>query len=464
MRYRSARGARIARTLALAAVVACATLAATATSALAGTGSARFSYTANISPPSALAGQSTTFDVALANTSSPGVVLGSAAFTPPLGFRVTGVSLPTGASGHAYVLFNVVLLDRLGVSAGSTLHVKVKATAPSRCNSPFTHWYTVAATAAPYPVLLRLDATQSSLTTTVTCDTATALKFAGQPNDAVVGSAITGTANDTSGPPVTVDLVDSSGNTVDSSAPVTIAVGTNPSSGNLGGTVTQNAVHGVATFNNLTLDQPGNGYTLTASSSGLTSDTSNSFNENNSATPCASGATCTNTITSGSGSLQVDVGSGSTAATLTESVDVGTPMDGPGSNPDADPGCSTYNPPAASADWYEFVVQPADGRTFDRSKTITWTVKNTTADGFAVCFGAPYEFDAESDSGLAPAGTLPDGTQGFVGLLTECSELTAGSPCWESITTQTDPLTGGPEAVAVVSIPAGNTGDPWMAR
>ena len=46
------------------------------------------------------------------------------------------------------------------------------------------------------------------------------------------------------------------------------------------------------------------------------------------------------TVTSGSGSLQVDVGSGSTDATLTESVDVGTPMDGPGSDPEADPGCA----------------------------------------------------------------------------------------------------------------------------
>ena len=67
-------------------------------------------------------------------------------------------------------------------------------------------------------------------------------------------------------------------------------------------------------------------------------------------------------------------------------------MDGPGSDPEADPGCANYSPPEASADWYEFVVQPADGETFDRSKTVTWTVKGTTTDGFQVCFGAPYQF------------------------------------------------------------------------
>jgi hypothetical protein len=210
---------------------------------------------------------------------------------------------------------------------------------------------------------------------------------------------------------------------------------------------------------------PNNGYTLSASSSGLTGATSSPFNENDSATSCASGATCSQTITSPSGSFKVDVGSGSTDATLTESVDAGTPMDGPGSDPRADPGCASYNPPAASADWYEFVVQPVDGTTFDRSKTITWTVRGATTDGFEVCFGAPYEFDAQgTDSGLAPAGTLPDGSPGFVGLLDGCSELTSGSPCISSLTTQRDPNTGVLEAVAVVSIPPGLQGDPWMAR
>ena len=91
-------------------------------------------------------------------------------------------------------------------------------------------------------------------------------------------------------------------------------------------------------------------------------------------------------------------------------------------------------------------------------------MNGTTSDGFVVCFGAPYEFDAEPDSGLAPAGTLPDGSPGFIGILAQCSELTAGSPCWESITTVTDPATGGRSAQAVVSIPAGLVGDPWVGR
>ncbi len=245
--------------------MACATLAATASSALAGGGIVKYSYTANISPASAPAGQSTTFDVALANTSSPGVGLASAAITPPLGFRVTGASLPAGTSGHVYVLFNIVLLDRVNIGSGKTVHVSVRAIAPSRCKSPFNRWFTVAATGGFRPALLRLDEAHSGLTTPVTCATGSALAFDTQPDDALVSDVITGNPNDSSGPPITVDIVDSSGNTVDSSAPVTIALGNNPGGATLGGTLTRNAVHGVATFNDLTLDKPNNGYTLTAS-------------------------------------------------------------------------------------------------------------------------------------------------------------------------------------------------------
>jgi hypothetical protein len=474
MRFGTAGVTRYAMLLALV----CAGFGALAPSAMAGGGGKQhsyggkqYSYVVNVSPATAPAGDSTTFDVALRNSSSPGISLGSAALTPPLGFRVTGASLPAGAKGHVFVLFNIVVLDGVNVPSGSTLHVAVRANAPSRCKNYFVDWLSLANASRLFGPRLRLDIANSSLTTHVTCaPPASALQFDTQPNDALVSDVITGSANDTTGPPVTVDIVDSGGNVVDSSAPVTVALGNNPGGATLGGTLTENAVHGVATFNDLTLDKPDNGYTLAASSSGLTNATSNSFDENNTATPCPTGATCTNTITSGSGSLQVDVGSGSTDATLTESVDVGKPMDGPDTSK-ADPGCADYTPPDASADWYEFVVQPADGQTFDRSKTVTWTVKGASSDGFQVCFGAPYEFPVvdptTGEAEQAPAGTLPDGSQGFVGLLARCvvGNVAIAVPCVESVSTQEDPNSQtGVDAVAVVTIPAGEPGDPWMGR
>ena len=182
--------------------------------------------------------------------------------------------------------------------------MSVQATTPSRCNSPFSRWFTDANEGGFFSEDLRLDTSNSSLTTPVTCATATGLQFGTQPSDALVGDVITGTPNDPSGPPVTVRIVDGSGNLVDSSAPVTVALGNNPGGATLGGTTMQNAVHGVATFNNLTLDKPDNGYSLVASSLGLTNSPSGNFNENNTATSCPANETCSGTLSTGDSSLE----------------------------------------------------------------------------------------------------------------------------------------------------------------
>lgn len=81
------------------------------------------------------------------------------------------------------------------------------------------------------------------------------------------------------GPDITVQIQDAGGNPVSgSTSSVTLAIGTNPGAGTLAGTATVNAVAGVATFPGLSIDKIGTGYTLTASSSGLTGATSSAFN------------------------------------------------------------------------------------------------------------------------------------------------------------------------------------------
>ena len=106
------------------------------------------------------------------------------------------------------------------------------------------------------------------------------LAFTVQPSSVAVGSADT--------PAVTVSIEDAQGNVVTTATnQVTISIGTNPSAGTLGGTASLTAVAGVATFSNLSINNAGTGYTLSASATGLTSATSSGFNVFGTATKLA---------------------------------------------------------------------------------------------------------------------------------------------------------------------------------
>ena len=106
-------------------------------------------------------------------------------------------------------------------------------------------------------------------TYTVTPGAASKLGFTTEPTNTVAGSAFT----------VAVAVQDSFGNTIASStAPIALAIGTNPSTGTLSGTATVNAVASVATFSGLSINRSGTGYTVVATSSGLTAGTSAAFN------------------------------------------------------------------------------------------------------------------------------------------------------------------------------------------
>ncbi|HXO86283.1 MAG TPA: hypothetical protein VN803_12245, partial [Gemmatimonadales bacterium] len=83
-------------------------------------------------------------------------------------------------------------------------------------------------------------------------------------------------------PAVRATALDAQGNPVTSyNGPVTIAIGRNGGSllpGTLSGTLTVNAVNGVATFSDLSIDQPGNGYTLVVDAANLFGVQSAAFN------------------------------------------------------------------------------------------------------------------------------------------------------------------------------------------
>src|SRR5213076_2065142 len=118
-----------------------------------------------------------------------------------------------------------------------------------------------------------LTATGAGSTTStafnITAGSATQLVFSVQPSTTTAGAAIT--------PAVEVTAQDAGGNTATGfTGDITVAIGTNPSSGTLAGTLTLAAVPRVATFPGLSIDKAGTGYTLTATGAGST--TSAAFN------------------------------------------------------------------------------------------------------------------------------------------------------------------------------------------
>ena len=96
------------------------------------------------------------------------------------------------------------------------------------------------------------------------------LAFTRPPQNTAAGVAFT--------PSVQVSVQDAGGNTVTSATDaITLTLDANPGGATLSGTLTVNAVNGVATFPGLSLDKVGTGYTLAASASGLTGATSPAF-------------------------------------------------------------------------------------------------------------------------------------------------------------------------------------------
>ncbi len=119
---------------------------------------------------------------------------------------------------------------------------------------------------------------------------ATQLAFSVQPFDANPTSTIS--------PPIQVAILDAVGNTVTTANDsLTITIANNPNSGTLSGTLNKNASNGIAIFDDLSINNAGNGYTLSVSSGILSGATSNAFN-------IANPFVVTNTDDSGAGSLR----------------------------------------------------------------------------------------------------------------------------------------------------------------
>ncbi len=169
-----------------------------------------------------------------------------------------------------------------------------------------------------------LIATASGLTSApspvfrITPGPAAKLAFAVEPSNTPAGSPIS--------PPVQVSAQDTFGNTATSfTSNVTVAIGANPSGGTLSGTTTRAAGAGIAMFSDLTIDGAGDGYTLTASATGLTGATSGAFSVMPSYPLTVNGnGTGSGTVTSNPGGINCSVSNGVASGTCSTGFTSGT--------------------------------------------------------------------------------------------------------------------------------------------
>ncbi|QRO02839.1 S8 family serine peptidase [Archangium violaceum] len=199
---------------------------------------------------------------------------------PAVGFKMTGLPASVAVGTQSSVTLSAV--DAAGVVSSSYSGSVSLTSTDSAAVLPSTATFTGGV--ATVPVTFFTQGTQSltatdpanpgmsvSASTTVTSAAATRLVFSVQPSNAVAGASFS--------PAVKVGLVDAYGNTVTTgSNSVTLVIGNNAGGGTLSGTATVNMTNGVATFSGLSINRVGTGYTLVASSTGLTSATSSVFN------------------------------------------------------------------------------------------------------------------------------------------------------------------------------------------
>jgi hypothetical protein len=174
----------------------------------------------------------------------------------------------TGLVGTITIAFGS---NPTGATLGGTLTVNINGGLGNFSNLTVSKagTYTLAATTS----LALTPATSQSFV--ITTAATTHFAFTQQPVTTTAGLAIT--------PAVVVTAQNASNATVTSfTGPVTVAIaaGTGANGATLGGTLTVNAVSGVATFSNLSITKAGTGYKLTASSTGVAGATSASFTIN----------------------------------------------------------------------------------------------------------------------------------------------------------------------------------------
>jgi hypothetical protein len=243
-----------------------------------------------------------------------------------------------------------------------------------------------------------------------------------QPTGTTVNTQISSSFNSPTAGPVQVKVVDQLGATVtNSKAAITIAITStaNPGGATLAGTKTVHAVGGVASFSSLSINQPGIGYRLTATASGMGSVTSDHFDIWTSIQQCSPPASCSATESSTTTSGTV----------TTSSVDNTTPFLGTGISSGNTYSCAgTYQP---VSDQFSFdVVSGSGGIGPGGQFTVALRIfkKKVQESGhpgastWQICYASTTPFTGS-------AATKIGDVDFFTGLLPDCSNTAPMAPC-----------------------------------
>jgi hypothetical protein len=171
-------------------------------------------------------------------------------------------------------------LRNIGLAPGHSMTVTMNTTAP--CAAGSYKWSVIAKQSNDFNGPPGNDFTISGAQPVTTVTGGCQLAFGTQPQSAVKGDNLTGTAYDSGGDPVTVSAIDGNGNVIRSATgTVTLALdptSTNCTGASFSGTTDELAPTGTATFGSLLSATAGFDCRLIASASGYGSDTSDSFN------------------------------------------------------------------------------------------------------------------------------------------------------------------------------------------
>ena len=373
-------------------------------------------FAVTVSPTSPAAGSSAAFAFAITNE-APTQQLGSVQISAPNGFVITG------ASGSGTFTSSSALFLNLSLAPSATITLTVSAVAP--CGSGAYQWGIAGKQSnnfngPPGNDFLLDPASAGNLSGTLAGSCSLAFTSDGQPADTAVNAVIT-SAVGSQGGPVKVEVLDGSGQlATGSTAAVTVAIGSNPGSGSLSGTLTVSARGGVASFFDLSIDRAGVGYTLTATSPGITPMASGSFDilgslQSSCSTPCT--VSSSTTTTSATITTTSPIPAGDFLAVGVGGVDyacVGTYQRV------SDPvSFNVLSPAGVALSSAQFTV------TLEIDKSAVLASGRTGAAQWQICYASTQGFAAQpGTSGTAVIGGVTFNT----GLLLDCSN-TQGVPC-----------------------------------